>query len=213
MSLEATHIRFALDLMDDYQVQDVEKYISGAIYPDSRYITRIDRNLTHGDDIILPEFAKDDFRKGWQTHQICDNLQNEKRKELFPELFLTYEEGSNEHIVASAIKIIQDMNDFKGFDLQDYLKYLNYDFNPNGENIEKVKRYNQLMIDFYKDKDKIKVDDYYKMLLGLGIEEELGKKILFKTKKFFKNQSLIERIHSLYDEMIKSYDKNSRIII
>lgn len=47
MSLGATHIRFALDLRDRYQVQDIEKYLSGTIYSDSRYVTKIDRNLTH----------------------------------------------------------------------------------------------------------------------------------------------------------------------
>ncbi len=61
MSLEATHIRFALDLKDKYRVQAIEKYISGTTYPDSRYVTKIDRGLTHNDDILTPGFAKDDF--------------------------------------------------------------------------------------------------------------------------------------------------------
>jgi len=205
MALEATHIRFALDLMSDYQVQDVEKYISGAIYPDSRYVTGIDRNLTHGDEITLPEFAKDDFRKGWQAHQICDDVQNKLRKELFPELFADYEDGSGKYIVASALKIIQDMNDLKSFDLQNYLKYLDYAYNPNGEKVEDVKRYNQIMIDLYENKKEVSMDEYYKMWRALGVDEELGNKIILKTKTFLKDQDLVKRIQSGYDEMIKSY--------
>ena len=38
MALEATHIRFAYDLKEKYKITDLEKYISGLIYPDSRYI-------------------------------------------------------------------------------------------------------------------------------------------------------------------------------
>lgn len=80
MSLEATHIRFALDLKDEYKIKDIKKYISGTVYPDSRYITGIDRNLTHYNDILKPEFAKDDFKKGWQVHQICGMIRIMKKQ-------------------------------------------------------------------------------------------------------------------------------------
>lgn len=41
MALEGTHIRFALDVGDKYNIKDLGKYISGTLYPDSRYITGI----------------------------------------------------------------------------------------------------------------------------------------------------------------------------
>jgi hypothetical protein len=47
MALEATHIRFALDLKDTYGVNDVHAFVSGAVYPDSRYVMGIDRIATH----------------------------------------------------------------------------------------------------------------------------------------------------------------------
>ena len=67
MALEATHIRFALDLKDKYQVKDLEKYISGTIYPDSRYVSEIGRELTHPKDYLDWDiFAVDDFKKGFE---------------------------------------------------------------------------------------------------------------------------------------------------
>lgn len=52
MALEASHIRFALDLKDKYSIQDVQKLVSGTVYPDSRYATKIDRQLTHPQDFM-----------------------------------------------------------------------------------------------------------------------------------------------------------------
>ena len=51
MAFTATHIKFALDFKDKYDIKDLSHYLSGAIYPDSRYVTGIDRNLTHNSDL------------------------------------------------------------------------------------------------------------------------------------------------------------------
>ena len=154
MPLEATHIRFALDLKDEYKIKDIKKYISGTVYPDSSYITGIDRNLTHHEDILKSEFAKDDFKKGWQVHQICDMIMNKEKKKVLSSSFVDGRAGFNEEewIISSAMKIIQDMNDMQNFDLQKNLKYLNFAYNPNGENLSDIRKYNQIIIDLYKNK-------------------------------------------------------------
>lgn len=41
MALEATHLRFALDLLPKLEVKDINDYLAGSIYPDSRYTTGI----------------------------------------------------------------------------------------------------------------------------------------------------------------------------
>jgi hypothetical protein len=203
MALEATHIRFALDIRDQYNVQDIEKYISGAIYPDSRYVTGIDRSLTHNDDIMLLEFAKDDFKKGWQAHQICDVVQGE----ILTDLLLDRDDDWDERrwIKISAVKIIQDMNDMKCFDLQSNLKYLEYAFNPNSENIDDIKKYNQIMIDLYKNKKETTIEDNYKMWIALGVDAGQGKKIKIKTEEFLSDNKLVKKIHSIYNKMLKRY--------
>lgn len=207
MALEATHIRFALDLKDEYKVKNLEKYILGTVYPDSRYITGIDRDLTHHEDILLPEFAKDDFKKGWQVHQICDLVQNKKREELLPELTIRHNDAWNEKewIIASAIKIIQDMKDMRHFNIQYYLKYFEYAYNPNGEDINDIKKYNRIVINLYKDKKVTTVEDNYKMWLALGINKEQGDKIRSKTIEFLQDESLVKRIGSIYNGMVSSY--------
>ncbi len=207
MSLEATHIRFALDLKEKYQVQDIEKYVSGTIYPDSRYVTKIDRELTHNEDILKPEFAKDDFKKGWQVHQICDLMQNKMKKRALPEPFSEKYNGYDEQrwVVSTAMKIIQDMNDMQQFPIQDYLKYLEYAQNPNGEEIGEVKKYNQIMVDLYRGKKTTTLEDNYRMWLALGVDEELGLKIKSKTEELLKDIKLVKKIEDVYFDMIENY--------
>lgn len=209
MALEATHIRFALDIKDKYRVQDMEKYISGSVYPDSRYVTGIDRNLTHNKDIMKPEFAKDDFRKGWQAHQICDIVQSKLRLNFLPELFP--ESGcqwnEDDWVASSAVKIIQDTNDLKCFDLQSNLKYLEYAHNPNGEDLDEIKKYNRIFINMYKGKSETTIEDNIRMWLELGINGELGEKIKIKTEELLRNEELVGRIHSIYKGMIKYYNE------
>ena len=53
MGLEATHIRFALDLKEDLDAKDLNKYLSGAIYPDSRHVTKLERKVTHNFDLVV----------------------------------------------------------------------------------------------------------------------------------------------------------------
>lgn len=75
--MQATHVRFALELEDIIGVKDRELYLSGAMYPDSRYITGVDRQKTHDYSIEVKDLLTGtDFEKGWKTHVIYDKLQD-----------------------------------------------------------------------------------------------------------------------------------------
>ena len=103
------------------------------------------------------------------------------------------------------MKIIQDMNDMQNFDLQKNLKYLDFAYNPNGEDLSDIRKYNQIMIDLYKNKKITTVEDNYKMWLALGINKEQGDKIKKKTKEFLKDKKLVKKIEAIYDGMIANY--------
>lgn len=166
MALEATHIRFALDLKDKFQVKDLAKYISGTIYPDSRYVSEIDRELTHPKDYMDWDIFKvDDFKKGWLVHLLCDRIQSLITKDKFPEIFIGefLGSGSERWINHTALKILQDLNDVKKYDITKYLPCLDYVNNPNGENIAKVKQYNQIFQQMYQDPGKVTILDSYEM--------------------------------------------------
>lgn len=212
MALEGTHIRFALDVKNALGVKNIQKYISGTIYPDSRYVTKIDRNLTHKKEFRSNDFCvNDDFKKGWLAHLVCDKAQYYAMLELFDDLLsLTDPEikhGNDNWVLRTAIKILQDIEDVKNFNISDYLKHLQYIENPNNENLEDLKRYNQIFISLYKQAPDITVDDLKEMWLIFGIDENLAGQVKEKAYQLQGLSDIIDRLNKMYHLTLKTYTK------
>ncbi len=208
MALEATHMRFALDLKERYQVKDLEKYIVGAIYPDSRYISGIDRNLTHNEKFLNSEFAKDDFHKGWHCHLLVDDKQNFIIGKFFADLVPSFvNEGKftyKEYPIFTAIKIIQDIDDIQKFDLSQCVEFIkNYTFNPNDEIFDYNKKYNQIIVDLYKDEKSIVIEDCIQTCRDLGISKKSRTEIRENIKVFLNNKETMQKVNKIYDETLK----------
>lgn len=206
MALEATHIKFALDIKEHYQVENLFHYLSGTIYPDSRYITKIDRRLCHNDGVLSSNFAYTDFKKGWAVHYLCDLVQNKAMDLLVPEVLKvegTDTWGTPWWIHKTAIKNIMDINIFTQFDIQPYLPMLDYVETPHDEPVEQIKKYNKIIQNLYKDKREITIEDIQQMWIDLGIGEEMALKVVEKTKEFMAERNIIEKINDLYKQMLR----------
>lgn len=204
MALEATHIRFALDLKDKYQVKNLKKYIIGTIYPDSRYVTGVGRLLTHPTDYFDWHWEiADDFKKGWLIHLLADKIQYRVTKEILPDVFNgATGQGSEVWIKHSAIKNLLDLDDIKKFDIKHYLPYLAYAENPNGEDIEKIREYNQIFAKMYSDLLKVNINSYCEMWKKIGIGDELALKIKAQTENYSKNNEIMEAVGKIYQKML-----------
>jgi len=204
MALEATHMRFALDLKDKYQVKDLDKYISGSIYPDSRYVTKIDRKLTHPVDYMdWDVLSLDDFKKGWFTHLLCDNVQWQVTKDKRPEIF----EGEVKPygpiwIRRTALKVLQDIDDIRHFDILSCLPGLEYIKNSNGEDVEVLKKYNQIFMREYSDPKSFSLDNSDRIGLALGIGSDHIQEIRLQGEAYLKDSSMLDFIANVYDEML-----------
>lgn len=202
MALEGTHLRFALDIKDKYRISDLNKYLSGTIYPDSRYITGIDRNLTHPEDFLDNDFfQEDDFKKGWFVHLLCDKIQYNITTQKFPAIFAN-EDKFEVWADHSALKILQDIEDIKKFDIVKHLPALDYVKNPNGEEIEKLRGYNKMFQKMYADPSGVDVEVCCDMWKELGVNEEYVDKIREKVKEYRKNLELMEFVRDIYDDML-----------
>jgi len=202
MALEGTHIRYALDVMKKYHISDIEKYISGTMYPDSRYITGVDRALTHPEHFIDENLEHgDDFQKGWFVHLLYDAVQYGLILDLIPEV---YEcgyggQGSEFWIRLCAVKNIQDMEDIKSFDIVKYLPHLNYVENPNNENISMMQKYNKISQGIYSTPEEVTEKSYTAMWKGLGIGDDVVIRIQQKTREYSKDKKILEAIRSIHD--------------
>ncbi len=211
MALEATHIRFALDTQNLFGVEDINKYVSGSIYPDSRYATGIDRILTHDDSQILEDFwENNDFRKGWASHLLYDKIQFSVHAEWFRDILKESDPkmtGEEDWIIRTALKILQDIDDLQHFDIRQYLGALNYIEAPNGEDEAEVKKYNQLFINIYKDAPNVSIEDLEKMWTDWNVSPEVATKMRNKAYEIQADKRLMGLIVNVYKETMVRKDK------
>lgn len=204
MALEATHIRFALDLKDKYRISEIEKYIAGTIYPDSRYVTGIERSLTHPAD--YSEWRSEslsDFKKGWMIHLLVDKMQWRVTKERLPEVFEGKAgQGSEVWIKHTAIKILQDIDDVNKFDIRPYLSVFEYAENPNGENIDVIRKYNKIFFAMYAEPSKVDIDSCYWMWKEFGIEEALASKIKAQAESYMNDRNVMTQVKEIYQDVL-----------
>jgi hypothetical protein len=189
MAMEGAHIRFALDIKDELNIEDESAYLIGAVYPDSRYLTKIDRNLTHPKGYEKEFLNMDDFHKGWFTHLLCDDIQYEVIQEVFPEIGTTIpSQQSNEWVNRTSIKLLQDLEDIKNFDIQKKLHHLDIVKNPNNENLEILRKYNNLLQSIYVG--KVTLNSYNILWKEFGLDNDLGKKITTRSIDNFNDSFL-----------------------
>ncbi|MFH0857540.1 MAG: hypothetical protein V1848_02205 [Candidatus Magasanikbacteria bacterium] len=205
MPLEATHIKFALDLKSKYKIQNLSEYLSGTIYPDSRYISKIERKLTHTGQENISNNMGSDFKNGWAIHLLCDKVCNKAIEETLPELFVDVGpagQGTERWIIKTAIKGIQDMEIYKQFNPNPYLDMVDYFGSPNNEPTEIIKEYNRIIKEMYFGKKEITLKDIGEMWLKFSGEPEVIGKINRKTEQLLKNPDIETRIKNLYSLMI-----------
>ncbi len=203
MALEATHIRFALDMQEKYKPTDVGKYVAGAIYPDSRYVTGIDRHLTHLEEGDREKLLQSDFGKGWHAHLVCDDVQYEVTKELFPEVFeVKMGHGSEGWVKHSALKVLQDVDDVRQFDLRSFLPFLEHSENPNGEDATKLQAYNRMFALMYAGGTIPTLNEYYEMWRKWGIGDDLAGQIIRQVETYATDEKIIDIIGQIYTKTL-----------
>jgi len=106
MALPATHIRFALDLVHRFPIDNTAQYISGTLYPDSRWLTGVDRLKSHTDRYLEADFPDSEYTYGIHIHCVCDMVQAQVFEESLPGLQGL--EDQARWLYLSAAKMIQD---------------------------------------------------------------------------------------------------------
>jgi hypothetical protein len=205
MALEGTHIRFAVDVKERYQVLSVDEYITGAMYPDSRYITKTERVLTHPKDFRDWDISKlPDFKKGWFTHLLCDELHLPLIRQKFPSLVSspTIEQDSEEWIRLTAIKVLQDLDDVRKFDIVKYLPYLNFVTAYNREDRNLLLQYYGINRELYMQPEKLNLENYGTKLHKLGLTKELAGRVINKATEFSEDKAIMQSIPEMYPEIL-----------
>lgn len=112
-------------------------------------------------------------------------------------------QGGERWIKYTAIKILQDLDDVRKFDIKSYLPFLAHIENPNGEKIEMLRRYNQIFPKMYADPEKVNIDSCYEMWKEFDIGDELAAKVKLQAEEYSRDASVIGAVLKIYPEMLK----------
>ncbi|MFB6226412.1 MAG: hypothetical protein ABEJ02_03595 [Candidatus Paceibacteria bacterium] len=176
MAFSATHLKFAAHKQQGLSIENKDKYYSGTVYPDSRYVTGIAREKTHFDELLPFEQYQDDFKLGWAVHYLCDQRQGEVIHDVFDDLNRG-DENIDWWVEFSAIKLAQDYFDRKNFELLEHLQHLNYtEINFEGEKESELTKFLDDIKDSYRNFTMPRT--YERMLETLEIDKGLRDKIL-----------------------------------
>ncbi len=206
MALTATHLRFALEMKDELNVQNLEQYLSGSMYPDSRYSTGVAREVTHDESLFTGDLSlMDDFYKGWAMHLACDRAQGEAMKQLFPEEILSTLSGEEGWIFRTALKMLQDIDDAGRFDANHFVRLMTWYQSPRGnETSEQLERYYGLYRNLYISKD-VTIEEEMAVWVKAGMDQKLIEQVKETANRLKEDPSSVERVARLYETSLQYY--------
>jgi len=192
MALPATHVRYALMQMPSSIKTHRKAFIAGTLYPDSRMLTGIAREHTHGADCLADGFATTPFRLGWQLHLRCDLLQAEIHARLWPAAAELPE--PRRWIAMSAAKMVQDEADRVASPLQEHLVALSPSETPFGEPADRIIRFYRMIHDVYVRTEISPRERFRSLWAGVGLDPDLIDRLLKAYDELLADETLAQRI-------------------
>lgn len=212
MAMELTHVRFAHDLKRVLYVQDESAYYAGAVYPDSRYLTNIDRSLTHGGKSPGNPFAPglSDFEKGWATHLFYDRKAHPQYVSLSPWSMEEAQQGNSVWQFMSAVKMVEDLQSYDAMNGEtQMIFFLSFQIYPNNEPPQIMKMYSDIQKTLYQKKPTF--EDYRIFWNNLSGESDVIDSIMEYTKSFLDDDVIQQKIKAIYprvlDEILGSHKR------
>lgn len=199
MALEATHVRFALALLSRLNISDPVAYCSGAVYPDTRHTTGLDRQKTHGVESPHNPFAEGltDFERGWATHLLYDELEGAAMRALIPSHLGTVEESRVAWIEMTAMKIVEDMISVRalGADIS-YLHDLRIETSPRGEELRHIEKFVDLTTTLYNTHCDLR--DYMIWARSIGASDDVVTALQQRTAGILVDEDFRKKIEMIF---------------
>lgn len=203
MAMELTHVRFAHDLKDALNVIDENAYYCGAIYPDSRFVTGLRRDKTHGDSVTRDPFADglSDFEKGWSTHLLYDRKGSILYRKLSPEPDRIPGVFDEQWILVTALKLLEDMESYQLSPASvAIINGLSYKNAPQDEDLSDLAHYLAAQHKLYKTRPDF---PEYRDLFRHSVEEKTIETLIETTKRFQADPPSMAHLKSVYNTILQ----------
>lgn len=195
MAFEATHIRFARDLAPLLRVQNFPAYFAGAVYPDSRYMTGIGRDQTHGHRRLTPEAT--DFEKGWFTHLLYDELVGPCYLRTSVWANQPVSAGSEAWISMTAAKLVEDRQTCASISVEELFVSMEPPvLAPRGEDPHVLQEYYRLLQRLYQELPS--VERYRSLFSAFRLSEPLADTLSSRAHEFSNDVAKCSEIATFY---------------
>ena len=203
--MELTHIRFARDLKDRLSIEDADSYYAGAIYPDSRYLTKISRNQTHAGLSPQDPFAGglSDFEKGWATHVLYDRLAHPQYVALSPWPEKKTEPWNDVWQFISAAKVVEDLQSYEAMRGEvEMILDIEFSERPNHEDPEVMRQYAQIQNTLYRQLPTLQqYREFWEILSG---DKKIIDGVMGYVHEILDQAHLQSQIQRMYRQVIKA---------
>jgi hypothetical protein len=208
MSFQASHLHFAQKIKDIIKPQDLTGYFSGTLYPDSRYITKVDRAKTHTDVRIEPKKIfdlTDDFEKGWQVHLWYDKLGMHHLNQIALNRSWISSDADDVNVWSqlTGAKLVEDLFWWQNTDWTQIIPHLKLIKAPHDEDEQILLSWYRHFIDFYQKPPNIQ--SYRRQAEFMGIEPEKIELILQNAQNLYNDLPKRAQIEMVMDLVIEEF--------
>jgi hypothetical protein len=204
MATPITHIVLSDKIFNDYFAKfDKNLFIVGTVYPDSRYVTKIDRRRTHDAEMSIDYIQQlsDPFIAGLKFHARVD-IQREKyytKKEI-------YKKFDHVENIVEALKLLEDRILYKK--MQNWDVYVGA-FNESdiddehlfGAKREDVKRWNKIITNYIeRQPDDVSIE---KFCSEVGLGKDVAKRYNSSIDAISQKKVILAAIEELYNNFDK----------
>lgn len=199
MALPATHVRFALLAARGLPIRVRRHFLSGTLYPDSRWLSGLPRERTHPEAPVTATGHASDFRLGWQAHLECDRIQAQLCRRQLPELERMPADASWRTL--AAVKMLQDAEDVRHIDMAASLPGLMAVETPNGEDKRAIEAYFDAVREAYADGTPPGRAAYRRLWLRVGLDPETADAVMALRDRMIADERIIRITAGLFTAM------------
>ena len=197
MASQITHVLYGKKIFERHPGLSWPDFLIGTLFPDIRYLAKIDRNKLHKFNTSEEMIPKDSsFKAGMYVHWLGD----EKREKFISEKGI-YGLLPKEQYISAAIKLIEDKLVYDSIDnWEEIINTLGtYPKEEEGFGIGRkiLENWHNLLKKYFRQKPDL--ETWREMILSLGFDRELSESVLSQTKIIQANKKAVGIIKAIFE--------------
>ncbi|MEJ2347699.1 MAG: hypothetical protein P8Y17_00665 [Patescibacteria group bacterium] len=201
MASQVSHIVYGKKIFDECKNKNLSwpKFLVGTIFPDIRYLAKIDRDSTHGFNTSKEKIPNNSFEAGMYIHWYVD----EKREKILKKKGIYNLELARSRLYSTALKLVEDQVLYdKYHHWEETVKALDtyyeeeYKYVPDKKIVKEWHNLNQKLFRAKPTDETVRW-----MILRMGFDEDVSAEVLEQMELVRNNRKIITVLSETYKEV------------